>query len=190
MKMLSTKKKWYYSESGIAYRERNKEKNRAYQRQWAREWRKKNPAKVKAQNRSAANRIRQARYRARHREEIRKRSLAYNKMKIATDPNARLKWLFRGRINKAIRRNSGKKAFKTMELIGCSVQRAREHIESQFTPEMSWENQGTYWEIDHIIPISSFNLTNLEEQKRCFHYTNLRPLHWLENRKKNNRIMG
>ena len=41
---------------------------------------------------------------------------------------------------------------------------------------MTWENHGKIWEIDHILPCASFDLTILEEQKKCFHYTNMQPL--------------
>ena len=40
---------------------------------------------------------------------------------------------------------------------------------------MSWGNYGK-WHVDHIRPCASFNLVNEEEQKKCFHYTNLQPL--------------
>lgn len=41
---------------------------------------------------------------------------------------------------------------------------------------MNWQNWGTVWELDHILPCVSFDLTKLEEQQKCFHYTNLQPL--------------
>jgi hypothetical protein len=41
---------------------------------------------------------------------------------------------------------------------------------------MTWENHGDIWEIDHIQPCSSFNLTQEIEQQKCFYYTNLQPL--------------
>jgi hypothetical protein len=45
---------------------------------------------------------------------------------------------------------------------------------------MSWSNHGLHgWHIDHIKPVSKFNLFNLNEQKECFHYSNLQPL-WAE----------
>jgi hypothetical protein len=49
---------------------------------------------------------------------------------------------------------------------------------------MNWENQGE-WHIDHILPCASFDLTKEEEQRKCFHYTNLQPL-WA----KDNMIKG
>ena len=49
---------------------------------------------------------------------------------------------------------------------------------------MSWSNHGKVWEIDHIKPCASFNLSNFEQQKQCFHYTNLQPLTIFENRSK------
>jgi len=49
-------------------------------------------------------------------------------------------------------------------------------LEQRFKLEMTWENHGILWEIDHIKACSNFDLTKLEEQKQCFHYTNLQPL--------------
>ena len=50
---------------------------------------------------------------------------------------------------------------------------------------MTWENHGQYgWHVDHIKPCALFDLTKIEEQKKCFHYTNLQPLWWRDNIKK------
>jgi hypothetical protein len=51
------------------------------------------------------------------------------------------------------------------------------HIESLWQPGMTWKNNTINgWHIDHIIPCEAFNLFDIEEQKKCFHYTNLQPL--------------
>jgi len=68
------------------------------------------------------------------------------------------------------------KSSKSFSLIGCSVEECKKHIEIQFKPEMNWDNHGKIWEIDHIVPCSSFDLIEAEQQKQCFHYTNLQPL--------------
>jgi len=57
---------------------------------------------------------------------------------------------------------------------------------SLFLENMSWDNYGN-WHIDHIIPISSFNLENVEEQKICFNYKNTQPLWAIDNLKKSNK---
>ena len=64
----------------------------------------------------------------------------------------------------------------TRELLGCSINEACKFIESKFQPGMAWQNWGSVWELDHIIPLAMFNLEDNEEQKFGFHYTNLQPL--------------
>jgi hypothetical protein len=91
------------------------------------------------------------------------------------------------RIKTALKNNS--KSLHTMELIGCSIKELKEHLEKQFKPGMTWNNHGLYcWHIDHIIPCCNFDLTKIEEQKKCFHYTNLQPLWAKENLTKNKKI--
>ena len=93
-------------------------------------------------------------------------------------------------MNAALFKQKVIKSKKTLELLGCSWQEARDHLESQFKEGMTWENRGFYgWHIDHIIPISSFDLTDPEQQKKCFHYTNLQPLWWHENLSKGAKIL-
>ena len=58
------------------------------------------------------------------------------------------------------------------------------HIELQFDNNMTWENYGIYWEIDHIKPIEMFNFTDENEIKECWNYKNLQPLTINENRTK------
>jgi hypothetical protein len=62
-------------------------------------------------------------------------------------------------------------------------------IEYQFDENMNWDNQGTYWDIDHVTPCSNFNLENEEEIKKCFNWKNIRPCEKIENYKKNNKIV-
>jgi hypothetical protein len=80
---------------------------------------------------------------------------------------------------------------KTLKMIGCSMEFFLVHMESQFKPGMSWDNHGLQsyktgkkWNIDHIKAIDKFDLTKIEEQNKCFHYSNLQPLWHKENREK------
>jgi hypothetical protein len=61
------------------------------------------------------------------------------------------------------------------QLVGCSMDKYRSHIERQFTPGMSWSNHGA-WHIDHIQPLSKFKLVDPLERARAFHFSNTRPL--------------
>jgi hypothetical protein len=77
----------------------------------------------------------------------------------------------------------------TFELIGCDRETFMFYIEEQFVKDMSWKNYGLKgWHVDHIIPLSSFDLTIEEEVKKACHYTNLQPLWWEDNLKKGNKI--
>ncbi|MEO0225141.1 MAG: HNH endonuclease signature motif containing protein, partial [candidate division WOR-3 bacterium] len=80
-----------------------------------------------------------------------------------------------------------KKAGKKWEkLVGYGLKELMEHLEKQFTPEMNWDNYGTYWVIDHIIPrcFFVFNSPEDEEFKKCWSLENLRPLPKEENYQK------
>jgi hypothetical protein len=93
----------------------------------------------------------------------------------------------RGRINIALRK-SGLKRNKSLEVIlGCSVCALMQYLEARFLPGMTWANRSR-WHIDHIKPCASFDLTDPDEQARCFHFTNLQPLWATDNIRKGDRI--
>jgi len=113
----------------------------------------------------------------------------WRKNESATNPKFRIAKSLRQRIYGSIVK--GYKSQKTSDLLGCSLEEFIIHLESQFTEGMSWNNYGNpngdhsnCWHIDHIKPCSSFDLTEEEEQKLCFHYSNMQPLWGIENIKK------
>jgi hypothetical protein len=66
---------------------------------------------------------------------------------------------------------------KLASLVGCGKPELIAHIEAQFLPGMSWENYGRKgWELDHRRQCASFDLTDADQLRACFHFTNLRPL--------------
>ncbi len=79
-------------------------------------------------------------------------------------------------------------ANSAIKLLGCSLEELKIYFESKFVTGMSWENHGE-WEIDHIKPLSKFNLENLEELKIACHFTNLQPLWKSDNRIKRDKIV-
>jgi hypothetical protein len=90
--------------------------------------------------------------------------------------NFKIRFYLKNRLYLALKGNP--KLSTTMKLVGCSIEQLKKHLETQFKPKMTWHNYGK-WHIDHIRPCACFNLSKLEEQKKCFHYTNLQPL-WAE----------
>ena len=95
----------------------------------------------------------------------------------------------RNRVNKALNCKT-KKTYKTKELLGCDIEELKLHLERKFKEGMTWENHAKKgWHIDHIIPCASFDLTDPEQQKKCFHYTNLQPLWAKENMSKGAKIL-
>ena len=73
---------------------------------------------------------------------------------------------------------------KSVQLLGCTYDEARRHIESQFRDGMTWSNYGKVWEIDHIRPISSFDLSDPSQRMMAANFCNLQPLLVAENRAK------
>lgn len=73
-------------------------------------------------------------------------------------------------------------------LVGCSRERFRRHIASQFQPGMTFENYAQVWQLDHIMPCSKFDLRRSDHRKLCFHFTNYQPLFCRDNKKKAARV--
>ena len=91
------------------------------------------------------------------------------------------------RATKSLKKYNIRRNYEHMELIGCSKEGLRTHLEVQFTSNMSYDNYGD-WEIDHIKPISRYNFSNKNEILECFNYKNLQPLWKEDNRRKGNKI--
>jgi hypothetical protein len=109
----------------------------------------------------------------------------YRNKRLKNDIDFKLKERLRYKVWRTTRKYKNN---KFSELLGCNISYFKKHIESNFNLNMSWDNYGEYWEIDHIIPISIFNLKKESEQKKCWNYRNLRPLEKNKNREKYNKI--
>lgn len=106
-------------------------------------------------------------------------------------PRGAIEMRLRERLRKAVTRYAMKevKAGSTMELVGCTREFLKGWIEAQFRDGMSWERIGEI-HIDHVRPVSSFDLSNPEQQRACFHYSNLQPLWAIDNLRKTNKIVS
>ncbi|MEN6291685.1 MAG: hypothetical protein ABFD07_06685 [Methanobacterium sp.] len=97
------------------------------------------------------------------------------------NPIEALKYKLRSSLNSIFRHNGFTKKHKSHDIIGCSYEEFKQHLESLFEPWMNWDNRGLYngefnygWDIDHIVPLST--ATTEEELIKLCHYTNTQPL--------------
>lgn len=117
-----------------------------------------------------------------HRRSVKKRYRENQQFRVRT--------LLGNRIRSALKGGRARKAAATFSLIGCPQVWLEVHLESLFTSEMNWENYGPVWHIDHIKPCAAFDLTDPEQQRICFHWTNLQPLLAKDNIRKSDLFCG
>lgn len=105
-------------------------------------------------------------------------------IRFKNNPIARLKKNCRTRIFNALKDND----FKSFKLVDCDIITFKNWLEYNFTEGMTFENYGSYWHVDHVLPCAIFDLLNEEDIKHCFRWTNLRPLEATKNMSKQDKI--
>ena len=164
--------KWCASPTGIASRKRRYLQQR------------RDPLKVVIQRQRVKN------WYLRNKKQVIAWNVVYRNNLNRTDPWWNIRNRLSSRIWHAIAASAGRKAFKTQELLGCSVAHCRCWLESLFTEGMSWAKfMAGEIHVDHVIPCVAFDLTTDAGQKACFHYTNLRPLWKADNLAKGSKIL-
>jgi hypothetical protein len=165
---------------------------RAQRTKYNREYNRANKARHLATRRAwtAANRekIRAKAYEwyDKNRDAVNAKKAAYRKAKYAADPEYRIRCQIRNAVSRMVRAGFFKKC-RSFDLLGCSMSEFKSHIERLFQPGMTWENYGYHgWHLDHVIPISMFDVMDEKEAKMAMRYTNLQPLWWHENLQKSN----
>jgi len=98
---------------------------------------------------------------------------AYKTQKIKDNPTFCLEQRIRYKTYTAL---SGKPGAKPVKYLDCTPEFFREWIISQFDDTMNMGNYGKAWHIDHVKPVSSYDLTNDTQLNECFNWKNCRPL--------------
>lgn len=136
-----------------------------------------NAEKIKKQRRD---------YYHKNKNTINQKNKIYTKNRRKTDLNFKLRGNLRVLIKQALK---GKiKPVSVLKVVGCSD--LAEHIRSTYSFGMTDDNYGNkegQWSIDHIIPLSSFDLTDPEQFTKANHYTNLKAMWHVDNIRKGNR---
>lgn len=128
-------------------------------------------------------------YKAANRDRLREMSrISYNH-KYQNDLSYFLKKRIRNRTNDVLRNILNNKPCSFTASLGCSGEQLVIYIESQFTVGMSWQNR-SQWHIDHVKPLSLYDLGDEAQFKQACHYTNLQPLWAIDNLKKGDKWQG
>lgn len=172
-------------EQAKEYYEEHKEKINAYNRDYYKDYYQENKETIKDYREANRDRIAgyQKEYREANKEEMKEYNREYQRVRYASDPIFALIKRMRTLVYNSLNNLGYTKKSRTHEIIGCSYEELRTHIESLFTEGMSWDNRGD-WHIDHRMPIS-WGKTE-EEIIALNHYKNLKPMWALDNNLKSN----
>jgi len=151
-------------------------KNREKILQSNKAWRDENKDKVKLSN-DAYTQKNKEKIKA-QKEKVKSKRNAHLRMRYKSDVNYKITCLLRHRLWETVVNDY--KIVSVLNLLGCTINELKIHLEQLFKPGMSWKNYGE-WHIDHIRPCASFDLTNPQQQAECFNYKNLQPLWGSEN---------
>jgi hypothetical protein len=162
----------YYKEYNAKYQEDNQDSIRAKKKEYYAENKEYFLDKFK-------------RYRKDNREYYKSYSKGYLRERRKTDPLFRLAHNIRNLILISFTYNGYSKEAKTFEILGCTFEEFKVHIEKQFTDGMSWDNRGL-WHLDHIYPVSK--AADEEHLIKLNHYTNFQPLWAMDNLRKGNKL--
>lgn len=157
--------RFYRTPEGKETEKRHRQKYRKRRAAEARAWREKNHDRQVALTRA---------WRAKHQDHLQEWARHYRRAKYRSSPEFKLGITLRNRLGRLLRGNPRRGSF--VRDLGCSVVELRRHIEKQFAADFAWANWGALWELDHIRPLVSFDLTDRDQFLAACHYTNLRPL--------------
>ena len=127
-------------------------------------------------------------YHDKHRVQINKQRGEYKRNRRMVDVKFRICSSFPVRIYNSIRDLKGGRHWE--DIVGYTINKLMDHLESKFDDKMNWENYGIYWHIDHIVPVAAFTFMSIEDDsfKNCWSLINLQPLKIEDNLKKSDII--
>lgn len=108
----------------------------------------------------------------------------YVRTKLQNNLEERLKTNIRNRIRHSVKKRNECSA----ELLGCPIELFIEWLEFNFDENMSWDNYGSYWHMDHITPCGTYEMTNLRDRLLCFNWSNVAPMEGRANERKHNHV--
>lgn len=178
------------------YKKRHYEQNKAKIAQHQKQYYEENKDKINIRNKAYKKAhelevaIYQQQYKQEHKEELAAYKRDYHYRRLKEDIEYRIATMLRNRLNVAIKDDT--KEGSAVSDLGCSIEDFKKYIETLFKSNMTWDNWGRgigKWHLDHIIPLSSFDLTDRKQFLRAAHYTNYQPLWESDNLSKGVKIV-
>lgn len=131
-------------------------------------------------------------YRQDNKSQINEYQKQYKKNLKKVDPMFKLRCSLSTSIYRFLKQNNSSKNNQScLTYLSYTINELKQHLEAQFEPWMNWNNLGSYshktwndndqstwvWQVDHIIPHSTFNYANMDcqEFRDCWALNNLRP---------------
>jgi DNA polymerase II small subunit/DNA polymerase delta subunit B len=208
---LKSKHKQHYVDNQSSYKQRSKQWNQdnlTKVKQYNKQYNIDNQEKLKQQHKQYYINHKEEKiqydkqYKAKYRKEIsqynsqyckqyyknhKKERAQYQVNKRKTDIKYKVAYYLRRRLWCA--RKTNQKTGSAVRDLGCTIEFLKQYIESKFQEGMNWDNYGKFgWHIDHIIPLSFFDLTDRKQFLKACHYTNLQPLWAKDNLSKGNKV--
>ena len=156
-------------------KQRENDLGKNIRKEYNKQWRQRNKEHIKKYNRQ---------YKIKNRDKINLRRREYEKIKY----NSNLKWKLKDLCRKYLKRCLNSQNTKhTFDILGYTPEQLKQRLEMNFKPDMTWENHGTLWHIDHIKPLCKFNFVlpdgtpNYEQIRLANSLANLQPLYITEN---------
>jgi 5-methylcytosine-specific restriction endonuclease McrA len=179
----------YYKANRESIKESQREytkRNAEHHREMSKQYYKNNLEKVKEYRKANKDHLNKL-----GRESTKRRRAKINEYRrsLILTPRDKLNKNMRNGIWRSINRE-GKNGRSWKALVGYTIDELKQHLEKQFDGEMNWDNYGSYWHVDHIIPKSAFNYSAPDhlDFRRCWELKNLRPLIAIQNLRKGSKI--
>jgi hypothetical protein len=181
LQLNASNRKWYWKknkEQRAMYNKKRYYSNKVKHNKCSKEWKSKNREYFKHYKKQ---------YSSNNKDKIRKYHTKYCSNRLKSDVSFKISCSLRTRLYVALKGNQ--KSGSAVKDLGCSITEFKTYISSKFQPGMTWDNYGK-WHLDHIIPLSAFNLENRIEFLKACHYTNYQPLWEKDNIRKSNKLVN
>ena len=182
-------KTFYYYKNGLRWWDGKQLRNKAKEKEYNKEHYQENKANIKEKNDKPEKKAKRKEYNNEYNKKPEKKARRKKKHKdrMKTDLPYKITRNLRTRLRSGLKSQNVEKTIDVLELLECPVEFLITQLESKFEPKMTWKNYGNRsgcWNIDHRRCYKSLDLSDIEDQRKCCHWTNIQPMWKPENEAK------